>query len=76
MSNQILANQIKIWLDKHDIKKSNMNKSNINKSNINIKYQQIKSSLICKTWLDEPDIKDLVDLAVVGGDVEDQLEIW
>ena len=27
------------------------------------------------TWLDKPDIKDLVDLAVVGGDVEDQLQI-
>ena len=29
----------------------------------------------CVTWLDEPHIKDLVNLAVVGGDVEDQLKM-
>ena len=28
-----------------------------------------------QTWLDESNVKDLVNLAVVGSDVEDQLKI-
>ena len=39
------------------------------KSNLDM----IKSSF--RTWLDKPNVEDLVDLAVVGGDVEDQLKM-